>query len=187
MVNEIKTTDNGYNFPSLSNPTSQRSGVGFPAGLGNKSASISYRQLCPAWGAHKSVELLSGPDLLTGNEDDPAGCVCQFKGLTSSFPGYALPAGVWSVSESASARVERDWFSCGPLDTRVCSMVRGSRPGGSHLHGPLASSLTSPNLSFHTSKMEMRDFLGSLGAKAPCSQCRVPGSILGQGTRSQVS
>ena len=31
-----KTTDNGYNFPSLSNPTSQRSGVGFPAGLGNK-------------------------------------------------------------------------------------------------------------------------------------------------------
>ena len=59
-----KTTDNGYNFPSLSNPTSQRSGVGFPAGLGNK------RQ--PTWAPASHTGSCAQPGLWhSRGENDP--------------------------------------------------------------------------------------------------------------------
>ena len=179
MVNEIKTTDNRYNFPSLSNPTSQRSGVGFPAGLGNK------RQ--PTWVPASHTGSCAQPGVPTSLWSFWVVLILSLEMRTTQLavsanlrasppPSQALLCrlGCGQCQSQHQQEVERDLFSRGPLDARVRSMVQRSRPGGSHLHGPLASSLTSLNLSFHTSIMEMRDFLGSLGAKAPCSQCRGP-------------
>ena len=135
MVNEIKTTDNGYSLPSLSIPTSQRSGVGFPAGLRNKRqptwVPASHTGSCAQPGVPTS--LWSFWVVLTLSlEMRTTQLAVSANSRASPPPSQALLCwpGCGQHQSQRQQEVERDWISRGPLDAWVHSMVRGSRPGG---------------------------------------------------------